>query len=57
MKEDKNKELKEYLLAKIKEYTIQYIKAALPPAITEWRQRKTDAPKLKHWLKKIYEEK
>ena len=45
------------ILAKIKEYTIQYIKAALPPAITEWRQRKTDAPKLKHWLKKIYEEK
>ena len=43
-------------LAKFKEYTMQYIKAALPTAIAEWRQRKTDAPKLQQWLDKIYKD-
>ncbi|WP_302494230.1 LicD family protein [uncultured Prevotella sp.] len=43
-------------LAKFKEYAIQYIKASLPPAVAEWRQRKTDAPKLQHWLDKIYKD-
>ena len=41
-------------LAKLKEYIVQYIKAVLPPAVAEWWQRRTDAPKLQQWINKIY---
>ena len=42
-------------IAIMKEFTVQYIKAMLPQKIVQKVQKRTDLPKLREWLKRIYQ--